>query len=113
MPAKKKKNLSLQDIFMKEISRCFLLPKNEREYWLQEADKLPEIVIDDLLKKVRDTNKQTDKYIKIALKADKKEQFGAELTQVYEKTKREMVADKESVESEKAEKSLQNELDNI
>lgn len=99
--------------FKKEISRCFLLPKNEREYWLKEADELPEIVIDDLLKKVRATNKQTDTYIKVALKSDKKEKFGGELTQIYEKTKRNIVADHESVESETAEESLQNQLDKI
>ena len=100
-------------IFKKEIKRCFLLPKSEREYWLNEADNLPQIVIDDLLKKVRNTNKQTDKYIEVALQADKKKQFGAELKQVYEKTKRNMVADNESVESETAEESLQNQLDKI
>lgn len=100
-------------IFIKEVKRCLLLSKEERDYWSNNAETLSDAVLDDLTNAVSEKNKKMDNYISIALMNDKDGKILGELKQTVKNTKKKIISSKEDEDVDSAEESLAESLKNI
>jgi len=99
-------------VFKDEIRRCILMPAEERDFWIGKADSLPEIVLDDLTKRLAADNKLTDGYIAKALEADQGHECLTALKQICMTTTRDIVRDNEDAEKKAADLKMQKVLEN-
>jgi len=101
------------ELFRKEVKRCLLLSKQDREYWVLSADTLSDKVLDDLFSAVSDKNEKLDNYITIALMNDKDNKILNELKRTVKTTKKNIIGAKEDEEKVEAEEELTNKLKKI
>jgi len=99
--------------FEKEVKRCLILSKQDREYWVLSADTLSDDVLDDLFSAVSEKNEKLDNYITIALMNDNDNKILNELKRTVKTTKKNIIGAKEDEEKVEAEEQLAKKLKNI
>lgn len=99
--------------FRKEISRSLLLSEDQKIYWLQTAESLPGIALENILAELEKKNAIVDEYLYKALDNDKDKKILAELKQNFDLTKSGIVGLRENKEKEQAELDLDQTLKNL
>jgi hypothetical protein len=91
--------------FKSAMESCLLLDDADKQYWLENAEKIPMDVLRNVYREVQKKNKSVEKFIKTALENDPDHLYLAELKNKVAKLKRNT--------KEMAEKAGETEPENI
>ena len=72
-----------------EMESCMLLSEEDKKFWLDHAPVLPDVVLDNVIKIVKEKNNKVDEYVDAALEEDKDHLYLAELKAKIKKIKSE------------------------
>ena len=107
------KNTALLLEFKTELKRCLLLSDEDRKYWLDNAETLPTIIIEGVLKVVKEKNGLMDKYMRIALQNDPNQTHLIELKTKIKQLKQTSLTIEEKVQTPNADEELERKLANL
>lgn len=89
-----------------EMERCMLLSAEDKKFWLDHVDSLPDHVLENVLQAVQEKNSKIDEYMAAALVEDKDHKYLSELKAKIKKIKDKAFAIAEKGEKESAEEIL-------
>ncbi len=96
-----------------ELKKCLLLSDEDKKFWLENAEKLPQIVVEGVLKVVKEKNDLMETYLHLALEKDADHTHLAELKEKIKKLKQGAMAIEEKTENPNADALLQQKLANL
>ena len=94
---------------VKEITQCLIIKDDEKSYWLNNVDSLPETIIDILISEIGARNRIVEGYVNIALKNDRDGTYLNEAKAILNKTKKIVLEAKEN-ETKVDEEAILNDL---
>lgn len=97
--------------FKQEISRSHVLEESDKTFWLQNAESLPEEVLDQVFGIVKVNNELVETYVVTAMKDDPS--LVTELRNNIRKIKKNMLTAAEKEQQPEAEKELEKGLANL
>ena len=97
---------------VKEITQCLIIKDDEKSYWLNNVDSLPETIIDILISEIGARNRIVEGYINVALRNDKDGSYLNEAKTILSKTKK-MVLDARENETKVDEEAILDDLNFI
>lgn len=100
-------------LLKEEIERCILLPPEEKNFWLESAETLPDPMLDEVIRVVQEKNVVVDQYVEAALAEDKDRKYLSELKAKIKKMKAEAFEIEEKNEGENVEEILEQQLDDL
>jgi undecaprenyl pyrophosphate synthase len=109
---KKTQNNFKQD-FIREFERSLLLDDGVKKYWIQNADQLPEPLLQNLYQVVKAKNDKVDEYIRAALADDPDHKILQELKTTVSKIKKETRELEEKSQAVNPEELLEEQIKNI
>ncbi len=95
------------------VSRCLILDREDREFWLGHLSILPAVMLDEVLRIVEEKNAIIDRYIEEALKNDPDRKYLSELKMRIKKIKEQAFAMDEKKEKGEAEQDLSKLLNDL
>lgn len=95
------------------MSRCILLPEEDKKFWIDHAASLPNALLDTVIKILEQMNKQVDEYLEAALADDPNHKFLSELKEKIKRIKEKAFSMEEGEEKEDAEDILKKQLENL
>ncbi len=99
----------------KELLRCLLLNDDDKNYWLENADTLPQMVIEGVYKTLKEKNDLMETYMNVALQNDPDHKHVLELEEKIKNMRRNVLKKDESAvtKNEDAEALLAEKLANL
>lgn len=95
------------------MSRCILLPEEDKKFWIDHAAALPSVLLDKVITVVESRNEQVDKYLEAALEDDSDHKYLSELKEKIKRMKEKAFSMEEGEEKEGAEDTLKKQLENL
>lgn len=99
--------------FNQELQKSLLLDDTVKQYWLANADNLPEELLQNLYGVVKTKNDKIDEYIRVALANDPDHQILNELRTTIAKIKKDALGLEEKSQSIDPEAELEAQLKNL
>lgn len=96
-----------------EVTKCLLLSDEDKQYWLENVEKLPMALVGAVLKVVKEKNDLVEQYIRIALENDPNHIHLTELKTRIKQLKQTSLAIEEKAQTPNAEEELEQRLANL
>jgi hypothetical protein len=108
MDRRKNKILDLR----KALRSCIVLSEDDKRFWLDKVDELPDVQLDIVLNAIRGTNEQVDLYLDAALEKDGLDFYLKDLKNKIKKIKLKAFRLEEESEKENLDENLLKQIQN-
>jgi len=110
---KLQKKTALIKALKNEIGKSLLLGKNDKKFWLENADTLPDVTLENVIKIIKVKNAQVEAYLKTAIAKDKDHKYLIELKSKIKHIKQKALSIEEEIGKNMEEEKLKKELKDI
>lgn len=102
-----------EKLLNEEMTRCILLPEDEKTFWIENIALLPYPMLEEVLRVVQEKNATVDRYIEAVLAEDKDQKYLSELKAKIKKMKAEAFEIEEKSEEKEIEETLEQQLEDL